>query len=252
MNVPGPENSPKAGRPAGFSRRILRPGHLYRGRGFGKTWGVKKVLILVGSPRRAGNSAALGAEVARGAMNAGAEVRTRFIDDHVDSFLRDCRTCRRPDGECAIADGFRSLLFDDFLPAAGVVFCSPVYWYGLSAQTKAFFDRTFCYYAASYPGSAEVIAGMSRKRIGLVLASEETYPGAQLGIVHQIQEFARYTHSDFVGVVRGVGNSRSEVTRDPADPTAAAFRLGQELFARKYTDYRLDTQRSGRVWPEDP
>jgi hypothetical protein len=27
---------------------------------------------------------------------------------------------------------------------------------------------------------------MSRKRIGLVLASEETYSGASLGIVHQI------------------------------------------------------------------
>ena len=65
----------------------------------------------------------------------------------------------------------------------------PVYWSGLSAQTKAFFDRTFCYYAASYPDSARVIEGMSRKRIGLVLASEETYPGLSLGIVHQVQEF---------------------------------------------------------------
>ncbi len=37
---------------------------------------------------------------------------------------------------------------------------------GLSAQTKAFFDRTFCYYAASHPRSAEVIEGMSRKRLG--------------------------------------------------------------------------------------
>ena len=61
---------------------------------------------------------------------------------------------------------------------------------------------------------------MSHKRIGLLLASEETYPGATLGIIHQIQEFARYTHGEFVGVVRGVGNSRSDIARDPADPTA--------------------------------
>ena len=31
---------------------------------------------------------------------------------------------------------------------------------------------------------------------------------------------------------------------------AAAERLGGEPFDRKYTDYRLDTQRSGRVWPD--
>jgi multimeric flavodoxin WrbA len=123
-----------------------------------------------------------------------------------------------------------------------------VYWYGLSAQTKAFFDRTFCYYAASYPQSAGVIERMSRKRIGLVLASEETYPGASLGIVHQIQEYSRYTHSEFVGVVRGVGNSRSEVVHDPGEPLLAAEQLGREIFSRPYSDYRLDSPRSGRVW----
>ena len=209
----------------------------------------RKMLVLVGSPRRAGNSAALAAAVQRGAEQEGIAVTTRFIDDYITSFLRDCRACRRPDGECSIDDRFRTLFFDDFLPADGVVFCSPVYWYGLSAQVKAFFDRTFCYYAASYPGSVGVIERMSRKRIALVLASEETYPGASLGIIHQLQEYARYTHSEFVGVVRGIGNSRSEVTRDPGDPIQAAEQLGRELFARCYSDYRLDTQRSGKVWP---
>jgi multimeric flavodoxin WrbA len=212
----------------------------------------QNLLVLVGSPRRAGNSATLAAAVQRGAEQVGTQVALRFIDDSISSFLRDCRTCRLPDGECAIADRFRTLFFDDFLPADGVVFCSPVYWYGLSAQTKAFFDRTFCYYAASHPDSARVIEWMSHKRIGLVLASEETYPGASLGIVHQIQEYSRYTHSQFVGVVRGVGNSRSEVTHDPGEPIVAAEQLGREIFDRKYSDFRLDTQRSGRVWtPED-
>jgi len=207
-----------------------------------------RLLILVGSPRRAGNSATLGEAVKRGAESAGSEVTLRFIDDFVTSFLRDCRTCRGPDGECRIDDQFRGLFFEDFLPARGVVFCSPVYWYGLSAQTKAFFDRTFCYYAASDPRSAEVIGGMTGKRLGLVLAAEETYPGASLGIVHQLQEYARYTHSELVSIVRGIGNSRGEVSRDPADPLTAAERLGRELFRLPYTDYRLDTARSGQVW----
>jgi multimeric flavodoxin WrbA len=182
----------------------------------------------------------------------GAQVALRFVDDFIASFLRDCRSCRLPNGECSIADQFRTLFFEDFIPAQGVIFCSPVYWYGSSAQTKAFFDRTFCYYAASYPDSAQVIDGMSRKRIGLVLASEETYPGASLGIVHQIQEFSCYTHSEFVGVVRGVGNSRGEVTRDPSEPSLTAEQLGREIFERKYSDFRIDTQRSGRVWPPEP
>jgi multimeric flavodoxin WrbA len=209
-----------------------------------------RLLILIGSPRRAGNSAALASAVERGAASAGTRVTTRFVDDHLTSFLRDCRTCRQPGGECSIADSFRGLFFDDFLPADGVVFCSPVYWYGLSAQMKAFLDRTFCYYAASYPASEQVMESMSRKRVGLVLASEETYAGASLGIVHQVQEYSRYTHSELVGVVRGIGNSRGEVMRDPCDPSKEAEQLGREMFTRKYSDYRMDTPRAGKVWGE--
>jgi multimeric flavodoxin WrbA len=208
-----------------------------------------RLLILIGSPRRAGNSAALAEAIRRGAESSGATVTTRFLDDCIGAFLRDCRACRRPDGECGISDKFRELFFDEYLPAQGVVFCTPIYWYGISAQTKAFFDRTFCYYAASYSRSAEVIAGMSRKRIGLALSSEETYPGAALGIVHQIQEFARYTHSEFVGVVRGIGNRRGEITADPCGPLVEAKALGREFFSRTYTDYRIDTPRAGTVWP---
>jgi multimeric flavodoxin WrbA len=208
----------------------------------------RKLLILVGSPRRNGNSATLATAVQRGAEYARTQVSLRFVDDFVSSFLRDCRSCRLADGECGIGDRFRELFLDDFLPADGIVFCSPVYWYGLSAQIKAFLDRSFCYYAASYPKSGIVIEKMSRKRLGLVLASEETYPGAVLGIVHQLQEYSRYTRSALVDVVKGVGNSRGEVGRDPGAPLAAAERLGRELFERKYSDFRLDTGRDSRVW----
>jgi multimeric flavodoxin WrbA len=211
----------------------------------------KKLLILLGSPRREGNSAALADAVKRGAEEAGTDATLAFLDDSISGFLRDCRTCRRADGECSIDDGFRSLFFDSFLPADGIVIASPVYWYGLSAQVKAFFDRTFCYYSASYPESDSVVEAMSRKRIGLVMASEETYPGASLGIIHQIQEYSRYTHSEFVGYVRGIGNSRNEVTRDPGDPIAAAAQLGRDLFTRRFSDFRLDTERSSKVWPSE-
>lgn len=211
----------------------------------------EKLLILVGSPRRNGNTATLAEAVRRGAEVAGSNVALRFLDDHISGFLRDCRQCRRSNGECAIDDSYRALFFEEFLPARGVIFCSPVYWYGVSAQTKAFFDRSFCYYAASYPGSQDALAAMARKRLGLVLASEETYPGVALGIVHQIQEFSRYTGSDFVGVVRGAGNSRGEVRNDPSNPVADAERLGREIFSRAYSDYRLETPRSPRVWPEN-
>lgn len=212
----------------------------------------RRLLVLVGSPRRDGNSAVLASAVEEGARDAGLRPVLRFLDDHIANFLNDCRRCRRDDGQCALNDGFRELFLNDFLPAEGVVLCSPIYWYGFSAQIKAFFDRSFCYYAASYPASDAVLAKMAGKRLGLVMSSEETYPGAGFALVHALQEYARYTRSELVGVVRGIGNRRGEVVNDPQAPVEAARSLGREIFRRAYSDYRLDTKRSTGVWPALP
>jgi multimeric flavodoxin WrbA len=207
-----------------------------------------KALVLSSSPRRNGNSAILAEAVHAGLTEAGHDATLLFADDFLKAFLRDCRKCRKPDGECAIEDGYRSVFLDQYLPADGFIAATPIYWYGMSAQLKAFYDRTFCYYAASYPRSAEVIEKMQGKRIGLALSSEETFPMVSGGIISQMQEFARYTHSTFVGIVHGYGNARGDVVKDPCEPIKAAERFGREFFTRHTSDYQIDTVRSGRVW----
>lgn len=204
----------------------------------------KRLIVLVGSPRRDGNSAALGQAVIDGATAAGSEASLHFIDDYVSGFLSDERHAPPAD------DRYAELFLERFLPADAAVFCTPVYWYGMSAQTKAFFDRSFSFYSDAYPQAEQVHRRMRGKRIGLAVASEETYPGAALGIVHQIQEFSRYTHSEFVGLVHGAGNKRGEIARDPRDPLQAARALGREIFTLSYSDYRMDSPRSTQVWPE--
>jgi multimeric flavodoxin WrbA len=190
----------------------------------------------------------LARSAARGLAESGHEGDIVHAGDVLKSFLRDCRRCRTPGGECAIEDGFRSAFFDKYLPADGIILATPIYWYGMSAQLKAYFDRMFCYVAGSYPQAPAVIKGMQGKRIGLLLSSEETFPTVSAGVVQQINEFCRYTRSTFVGLVHGYGNARGEVANDPHDPLAQAYRLGAELFTYRATDYQIDTERSGRVW----
>lgn len=207
-----------------------------------------KAMVLCSSPRRDGNSATMANAVAEGLREAGHEVETVRADDILSGLLRDCRQCRMPDGECGIDDGFRRAFFGSYLPADGFIAASPIYWYGVSAQLKAFFDRMFCYVAASHPQSASVVAQMTGKRIGLVLSSEETYPTVSSGPQHQFQEFSRYTRSTFVGVVHGHGNARSDIHRDPSDPIGRARLFGRTFFSTHTSDYQIDTPRSGRVW----
>jgi multimeric flavodoxin WrbA len=207
-----------------------------------------KAFILSSSPRQNGNSAMLAEAVRDGLVAAGHDVAFVYANDALSSFLRDCRQCRRADGECAIEDNFRTVFFEKFLPADGFIAATPIYWYGVSAQLKAFFDRSFCYYAASYPRSSEVIDRMKGKRIGLVLSSEETFPMVSGGILSQMQEYARYTRGQFAGVVHGIGNARGDVSRDPENPLGQARRFGETFFTRHVSDYQIDTPRGGRVW----
>lgn len=212
-----------------------------------------KIAVLASSPRPDGNSRALADALAGGARAAGHDAQVFDLNEHAaGGLLRDCRTCRGADGECSIADGYRDLLFDHVLPADALVYATPLYWYGMAASLKNWFDRTTCYISASHPRSPEVMDAMSGKRVGLLIASEERYPGSALGMVAQVQEMTRYLGQQFVGVVQGVGNRRGEIDRDPTDPLGAAARLGAELGSLRYTDYRLRSERSGAVWGDDP
>jgi len=210
--------------------------------------GAKRVLIVSSSPRRDGNSRLLADAALDGAREAGHSAELVHLDDHLGAFLRDCRACRSAEGHCTIGDGFDALYREKFLPADGVVLATPIYWYGVSGQLKTFFDRMFCYIAASHPESETIADEMVGKKIALLLSSEESYTGASLGVLHEVQEYARYTHSPFVGYVQGIGNKRGDVTRDPADPVGRARELGRRLFEIRSTDYRLDTPRAGSVW----
>src|SRR3712207_5804898 len=126
------------------------------------------VLALSASPRRDGNSFLLAEAAVQGAREAGHRAELAYLDDHVRHFLRDCRRCRDEAGRCTIEDGFEALLRDRVVPADGIVFATPLYWYGVSGQLKTFFDRLFCFIAASEPEADRFVAGLIGKRLGLV------------------------------------------------------------------------------------
>ncbi len=208
----------------------------------------RRIVILSASPRPDGNSVAMANALREGAESAGYRADLVDLNAVVAGQLRDCRECRGVDGNCSIPDDFARLMHERVIPAEGVVYATPLYWYGMAASLKNYFDRMTCYISASYPRRDEIAAGMLDKRVGLLIASEERYPTAGLGVVFQVQEITRYMRSRFVGVVNGVGNKRGEVRFDPADPLAAARRLGAEFFDLHHSDYWLEAERPNAVW----
>jgi multimeric flavodoxin WrbA len=213
--------------------------------------GGMHVLILAASPRVDGNSRALATALMQGAQAAGHTAGLVDLNEVMTGgFLRDCRRCRRPDGMCSIEDGYYRLLRHEIAAADALVYATPLYWYGIAAVLKNFFDRMVCFVSGSFPQSEEMVAALTGKRVALLLASEERYPGASIGVLAQIQELSRYLRHEFVGVVNGVGNKRGEVACDPSDPLTAAAELGRRLFDLRYSDFRIDTERPNAVWTQ--
>jgi multimeric flavodoxin WrbA len=145
-----------------------------------------KVLVLSASPRTDGNSRALAEALVEGAREASHDVDLVDLNDTVSGFLRDCRRCRSTDGTCGIDDDYSTLLHDHVLPTDGLVYATPLYWYGAAGILKTFFDRMFCYFSASYPRLSEVQERLPGKRSALLVSSEERYATATGAVVSQV------------------------------------------------------------------
>ncbi len=104
---------------------------------------MKKVLILSGSPRKDGNSDLLCDQFARGAAEAGHEVKKIGLAGKKIGFCTGCYTCQN--GKCPQADDVPPIL-EEMLAADVLVLATPVYFYTMCAQLKALIDRSVAVY----------------------------------------------------------------------------------------------------------
>ncbi|MDR3123190.1 MAG: flavodoxin family protein [Treponema sp.] len=104
----------------------------------------KRILVLTGSPRRKGNSDQLA-----DAFIKGAERKAHRIVKFETAFkniqgCRGCGLCWTGPQACVIRDDFDEL--SSLLEISeAIVFSSPLYWGGISAQLKTAWDRFHAY-----------------------------------------------------------------------------------------------------------
>jgi multimeric flavodoxin WrbA len=100
-----------------------------------------RVLGIVGSPRKNGNTEILMEEVLRVAHDAGCETEVFLMSGKRVAPCDACGTCFQI-GSCAVQDDMQEL-YSMLERADAVIFGSPVYFGSVSAQMKAAMDRMF-------------------------------------------------------------------------------------------------------------
>ena len=100
-----------------------------------------KILVITGSPRKNGNSNTLADNFIKGAEETGHSV-VRF--DSAFKNVHPCVACNKcgMNGQCVFNDDFE-FVRNNIVDADVVVFASPMYYFGISAQIKAVIDRFY-------------------------------------------------------------------------------------------------------------
>lgn len=101
----------------------------------------KKVLMIVSTPRKGGNSERLCEEFGKGAKEAGHNIQTIVLRDKKTSPCLACETCLNNGGKCVQNDDMADII-EKLVAADVIVLSTPVYYYSISAQLKIMIDRT--------------------------------------------------------------------------------------------------------------
>lgn len=182
----------------------------------------KKIVILLGSPRKKGNSTAMAKEIEKGAEAAGAEVESVYIHGMDIKPCQACWVCQKPDSKgCAIKDDMQGL-FPKLAEADVWVVATPIHWFNMSTQTKLWMDR--CFALAKYGDNP------FRKKIGIAIAygDDDPYVSGAVNAIRCFQDAFNYIGAKIVGTVYGSATNAGDILQNEK-VLKKAEKLGRKL-----------------------
>lgn len=99
----------------------------------------KNILVIVGSPRKGGNSDMLCDRMIEGAQSAGHNTEKIYIKDKKIGYCTGCGNCYSK-RICSQKDDMTEVL-EKMIAADVIVMATPVYFYSLNGQMKTLIDR---------------------------------------------------------------------------------------------------------------
>ncbi len=129
---------------------------------------MKRIIAIYGSPRRAGNTAALLKEAVRGAREAGVQVDELLLRDLKMSPCLEIYGCLKT-GRCVMQDDFQKV-YDMLSDCSGLMLASPIFFYAVSAHTKILMDRCQSFWVKKYWIDKKGPDESTAKRPGLFIA----------------------------------------------------------------------------------
>jgi multimeric flavodoxin WrbA len=185
----------------------------------------KHVVVLLGSPRKKGNSTVLAKKIIEGVESVGAKVETVYLNGLNIKPCQGCYACKKQNSTgCAVDDDMQSL-YPKLIESDAWIIASPVYWFNMSAQTKIFMDRCFALW-----NEDPQINSMYKKRIAIAMSYGDSDPfnSGCVNALRSFQDAYRYAGARIVGMVYGSAEEPGKIALN-AELMAQAEEIGKKL-----------------------
>jgi len=138
-----------------------------------------RVVAFFGSPRKDGNTSILVGEAIRGVEEGGHSVRLYKVAQMKIRPCLNCGGCEEA-GECIIQDDEMGKIYAAIREADRIILASPIFFSGVSAQTKAMIDRCQALWCEKYLLKREIPAGpVGRQGLFLTVGGMKTAKHAE-------------------------------------------------------------------------
>ena len=185
----------------------------------------KQILVLLGSPRKKGNSTTLAQQITKGAESAGAKVETIYLNGLNIKPCQGCYACKKKDSKGCVVDDDMQSLYPKMIASDAWVIATPVYWFNMTAQTKIFMDRCFGLFDASF-----TVNPLYKKKIAIAMSYGDSDPfnSGCVNALRSFQDAFRYVGAKIVGMVYGSAEEPGEIASN-TEPLEQAEALGKKL-----------------------
>jgi multimeric flavodoxin WrbA len=189
-----------------------------------------KVLGIAGSPRRDGNTDLLLRQVLAGTASQRTEAKTVILSELNISPCRHCDGCIKT-GKCVVDDDMQ-WLHTDLREADCIVLASPIFFMGVTAQTKAMIDRCQALWVIKYILKLPVATSTNKERRGIFIS----VGGTRLHELFQpatatVKSWFKTLDISYAGELAFSGIDEKEAILQHPTALKEAFNMGQKLVA---------------------
>lgn len=176
-----------------------------------------KILAMIGSPRKGGNTEILVDEMLRGAQ-VGGHIQEKICLYHYEILpCMDCRKCKKGDCICPLDDGMQEI-YPKIDAADLIVFGTPNYWFGPTGKMKLLLDRMRPY----------VASGRLKGKKAILVTPAGDGPPVCGPLVEMFRLSFDYLGMEFIGKILGTAYEKGEIAQDEV-ALKDAYELGASL-----------------------